>query len=429
MGMDRNERIGILGAGAAGLSLARRLADSGFRSVTVLERESEPGGKCRTFRAEGSNWELGAVMGTSDYRDTLDLMHRVGMDPWRSYAPARTPEDAFVDRGFWPCERLFPGWIGIGELPEGILEILRYHILAPRYRAAFGPGHAGTPGELADSFQAWVDRHRMGVLAKAISIPYTTFGYGYYDESPAAYVLKFFEPGIVRALALQFKFFKWREGVQTLWERLASDLDVRYSVDVEEIRRGWTVAVAGRERSSGESFRFEFDRLVLACPLDDALSFLDVTPGERELYSKILYKDYRVYLKRALGFRVPAGFAPSRFDRTGVGRAMIWDDRVPGSGIHTFYVLGDGKQSDEEIEAGLDEDIRTMGGRPGDTVARVRWKYYPHVSCEDYRAGWYERFEALQGRNRTFACGEIASFSTVERVIRYSRDLAARFFE
>ncbi|MCK7503718.1 MAG: FAD-dependent oxidoreductase [Desulfobacterales bacterium] len=44
MGMDRNERIGIVGAGAAGLSLARRLADSGFRSVTVLERESEPGG-------------------------------------------------------------------------------------------------------------------------------------------------------------------------------------------------------------------------------------------------------------------------------------------------------------------------------------------------------------------------------------------------
>ncbi|NLJ45510.1 MAG: NAD(P)-binding protein, partial [Treponema sp.] len=102
MGLDRNERIGILGAGAAGLSLACRLVDSGFRSVTVLERESEPGGKCRTFRAEGGNWELGAVMGTTDYRDTLDLMRRVGLEPWRSGTPDRKPEDSFVERGFWP---------------------------------------------------------------------------------------------------------------------------------------------------------------------------------------------------------------------------------------------------------------------------------------------------------------------------------------
>lgn len=429
MGMDRNERIGIVGAGAAGLSLARRLADSGFRSVTVLERESEPGGKCRTFRAEGGNWELGAVMGTTDYRDTLDLMGKVGMEPWRSTPPDRNPEDAFVDRGFWPSERLFPGWIGIGELPEGILEILRYHILAPRYQAAFNPGHAGTPGELADSFQAWVDRHRMGVLAKAISIPYTTFGYGYYDESPAAYVLKFFEPGIVRALALQFKFFKWREGVQTLWERLAEGLDVRYSLDIREVRRGDTVSVGGIRSGDGTAFRMEFDRLILACPLDDALGFLDASEEERNLYSRILHKDYRVYLKRARGLRVPAGFAPARFDRSGIGRAMIWDERVPGTGIHSFYVLGDGAQTDPEIEAGLDEDIRAMGGEPGETVTRVRWKYYPHVSSEDYRSGWYDRFEALQGRHRTYACGEIASFSTVERVIRYSRDLAARFFE
>lgn len=429
MGMDRSEKIGIIGAGASGLSLARRLRDAGFRSVKVLERESEPGGKCRTYRAEGGNWELGAVLGTTDYRDTLDLMRRVGLKPWKSSAPNRIPEDAFVNRGFWPCERLFPGWIGIGELPEGLLEILRYHILAPRYRAAFAPGHAGSPEELAESFQVWVNRHGMQVLAKAIAIPYTTFGYGYYDESPAAYVLKFFEPGIVRALALQFKFFKWREGVQTLWERLAADLDVRYSLEVREIRRGGTVKVNGRERRSGEPFQFEFDRLVLACPLDESLVLLDASEEERDLYSRILHKDYRVYLKRARNFRVPAGFAPARFDRSGIGRAMIWDDRVPGSGIHTFYVLGDGAQADADIEAGLDEDIRAMGGEPGQTVARVRWKYYPHVSCEDYRAGWYERFEAQQGRNRTFACGEVASFSTVERVIRYSNDLARRFFE
>ena len=429
MGMDRNERIGIIGAGAAGLSLALALRDAGFRSVTVLEREASPGGKCRTYRADGRNWELGAVMGTTDYRDTLELMDRAGMEPWRERRPVRCEDDSFIPQGFWPTERLCPGWIGLEELPAGIIQILRYHALAPRYGAAFAPGHAGTPAELADPFQAWVDRHRMHTLAKAIAVPYTTFGYGYYDEAPAAYVLKYFEPGLVRSLALQQKFFKWKEGIQTLWERLAAELDVRYSLDIGRIRRGDSVSVEGRESVSGAPFRIEFDRLVLACPLDEALGFLDVSEEERDLYPRILYKDYRVYLKRASGFRVPAGFAPGRFDRSGIGRAMIWDERVPGSGVHTFYVLGDGAVSDEEIEAGLDQDIRDMGGEGGETIAKVRWKYYPHVSTEDYRSGWYERFEGIQGRDRTYACGEIASFSTVERTIRYSRDLARRFFE
>jgi hypothetical protein len=70
---------------------------------------------------------------------------------------------------------------------------------------------------------------------------------------------------------------------------------------------------------------------VLACPVDDALGFLDADDEEKELYSRVLYKDYRVYLKRVSGLRVPAGFAPERFTRAGIGKAMIWDERVPGT--------------------------------------------------------------------------------------------------
>jgi hypothetical protein len=69
-----------------------------------------------------------------------------------------------------------------------------------------------------------------------------------------------------------------------------------------------------------------------------------------------------------------------------------------------------------------------MGGVGGEVLAKLRWKYYPHVSSQDYSAAWYKRFEARQGARRCYVCGEIASFSTVERVIRYSRDLAERLF-
>ena len=40
----------------------------------------------------------------------------------------------------------------------------------------------------------------------------------------------------------------------------------------------------------------EFDALILTCPLDDALGFLDATRVERKLFSKIRYYDYWVLL-------------------------------------------------------------------------------------------------------------------------------------
>jgi protoporphyrinogen oxidase len=49
----------ILGAGPAGLSVANRLLDKGETSFLVLEKESEPGGLCRSERVDGSPLDIG----------------------------------------------------------------------------------------------------------------------------------------------------------------------------------------------------------------------------------------------------------------------------------------------------------------------------------------------------------------------------------
>lgn len=48
----------IIGSGFAGLSAACHLAKSGF-AVTVLERHDRPGGRARSFSAEGFTWDMG----------------------------------------------------------------------------------------------------------------------------------------------------------------------------------------------------------------------------------------------------------------------------------------------------------------------------------------------------------------------------------
>ncbi len=435
-GIRKDERICVVGAGAAGISAAVYLRDAGYSKITILEREDHVGGKCRTWREQGrqasggsaqdENWELGAILGATDYKHTISLMRRVGIKPWRYKGPARPYDPSYPKDGVWPINTMFPGWVKPSELLPILWQMARYHLLAPRWKKVFDAGHRGVPEELAAPFSEWVKRYRMQGLAKIMAIPFTTFGYGYYDEIPAAYVLKFFEPGLVRALAMGWKFFNWKEGIQTLWQRLAEGFDLRLGVKISSIRRSGRVRV--KLESGTGSEELEFDRLILACPLDDALTFLDASAEEKELYGKIRYMDYRVYLSRASGLKVPAGFIPARFDQSGLGKPMIWDQRVRGVGMHTFYILGNWKLTEAQIDALVEADIAALGGKLEKHEIKETWKYFPHLDQADYRDSWYQRFEDLQGKNRCYVTGEIASFSTVERVVRYPKDLVRRFF-
>lgn len=52
------KRIIVIGSGFAGLSAATHLADAGFE-VTILEKNSVPGGRARKFEAEGFTFDMG----------------------------------------------------------------------------------------------------------------------------------------------------------------------------------------------------------------------------------------------------------------------------------------------------------------------------------------------------------------------------------
>ena len=73
-------RIGVIGAGVSGLTVAYYLKEAGYANVTVLEKERRVGGKCCSVEIEGRAYEMGAVFGTRDYTTTLELMKAVGLE-------------------------------------------------------------------------------------------------------------------------------------------------------------------------------------------------------------------------------------------------------------------------------------------------------------------------------------------------------------
>jgi hypothetical protein len=418
-----NSRICIVGAGPAGLSAACYLRDRGCSQITILEREAYPGGKCLSIDCGECLVELGAVFASDDYEATQELMRRVGIQPARSAKPKRPKVDKrLIEKGFYSMEHAFPGYFSYFEALKLFWQILKYSRLSKRYQRLHKPGLDGLQSELHDPFSSWVEKHGMSQFAKMIEIPCTTFGYGYFDEIPAAYVLKYMDVPFVLSLIFQKRLFHWKDGVQTLWKSLAACFDVRYQSPPRRIRR------EGRVFVETGSQRMEFDALILTGPLDESLSYLDTTEEEQALFSRIKTYDYYVYCLEVSDMPISKGFKPANFRKDRAGRMMIWSRRSSRQNLYAFYTLGGSSMTDPEIRENLREEIEDLGGSLLEVRAYKKWKYFPHVDPETIKTGFYERLENLQGKRRTFFAGEVMNFSTIEHSVRYSRHLVERFF-
>lgn len=244
---SRPPRVGIVGAGASGLAVARELRRVGYPDVVVLEREERVGGKCATFFHEGRSYELGAGAVTGAYRNVRALMREEGVRSAPGVGGLLVDLDTRRE-SFVPEVLRSSALFGLGV--EGV----RLAAALWRNRRVLDPGFDGIAPALCAPFTEWAHEQRLEGVAALVEPWFTGFGYGYLDEVPAAYVLKY--------LALfRFPVHELLEtGYQGLWERVAGGLDVRTRVRVRAVRRGDEVVV------ETEGDRLVFDALVVTCP-------------------------------------------------------------------------------------------------------------------------------------------------------------------
>jgi predicted NAD/FAD-binding protein len=407
-----SERIVIVGAGAAGLSAAHYLRAAGFTSVTLLEREDRVGGKCCTFQHQGRSYELGAAVISSQYRHVRGLMREMGI------GSSIEPSGFFVELDTRQQSYLVPSpkdrnWLSMG------VQSARYALGLLRRRRIWTPGFADMQEDLAEPFAKWAAKNGFSEVVALIKPWFTGFGYGYFEDIPAAYVLKYMTIGGFPLSSLL------ETGFQGLWEKVARRLDVQTGVDIQSIRRSLDGVVVETNRGTVEA-----DRLILACPLKHAPGFLDVTPEERELFGHITAVDYRVYAANVHGLEPQRyTFCEKYLEPSQTGKPMFWYRRWLDRPLTTFYVIAGEGQTDDAIIDEIGRTVRALGGRVDDVLRSSHWEYFPHVDERALRAGFYERLEALQGKNRTHYVGELLAFPTVETVVAYSAHLVRRHFE
>lgn len=457
--VDKATKIIIIGAGPAGLSAAYYLKSHGFKNVTVMERLGRVGGLCCSVTEDYQSFELGAVIVPPSYREIHFLSKKVGMKltpAWGATAislPRKDYGDVYHD-----LLTYLAGGTSLCAKVGFFFKVGRYLWKRWRLRKIIDrPGWKGISGHrnLCVPFSEWLEKNGLRDIIRLFEIPVTTFGYGKLDEIATPYVMRYLSPmtiisGLISSHRIA-RFFppflllkNFEFGFQRFWERLSWELNVRLNCKVKWIERnenGITVTYSYpaqliNKQVLHENVQAHYDYLILACPLlpEDFMKFMELTPEEKRLSAKLKFNPYAVTtfeiegkpLKEPIAFVLP-------LPPTGEPVAIMQQHR--DNELMIFYAYLPTKDPGPEDEIRLKKQIgryvQALGGRirfEDDWHSYDVWHYFRHVDPVDFRAGYYDQWERLQGKNRTFFVGGLFDFDYIEGIVRYSKDLVEKNF-
>jgi len=259
-------KIGILGGGLAGVSLAYFLEKKGH-DVEVLEKEEECGGLCRSFSKDGFSFDLGGHIIFSKDKQMLDLMiNMLGSNVKKHY---RNNKVWFKGRYVkYPFEN------GLSALDkEDIFECLNYFInndypkpknLKEWCYYTFGKGIA--------------EKYLVPYNTKIWNIDPARISLEWVDRIPKPPV----EDVIKSAIGIEtegythqlYFYYPIRGGIQALvkaFEDKLKKVTKKYAVkEIEKLKNGWRV-------SNGAEDRY-YDRVISCIPIFDLAAALKGVP-------------------------------------------------------------------------------------------------------------------------------------------------------
>ena len=461
--MEKTARIAIIGGGPSGLSAGMYLEKKGYENYVIYEKSGRVGGKCWSPYYKGKRYEMGAIMGVPSYYAVHDVEEFCGITHDgpklnRNYKNS----NGDVIEPFEPKKNI----LKIPRLLKMKKQVKKFgEILETKYKGYDVNGHRGvaqgkcdgyavTPSrervqfdnpnlkDLALPFKTFCEKNGCELVQDIWIGPFTSFGYGYFDEIPAAYVLKYLDFQTTMNF-VKVNLWTWENGTQYIWECLNEKLKhgAKLNSDITKV-----------ERKDGKVFITvngqveEFDKLIVTAPLycgdgnrgetNGFVDYADAREDEKELFSKIDYERYTVQAVTTKPENHPeiSYYVFDNMTKERLGHLMVyyrrWKENIDQ--MITTYALRTHKDmkeiSYEDCNKVVLEDLKTMHN-PAEEIHNA-WSvyYFPHVYTEDYAAGWYDKVEAMQDKYDTFYAGEIMSFGDMDETAEYSRELVERFF-
>ena len=484
---NTNERICIIGGGPAGLSTAMYLEKKGYSNYVIYEKLNKVGGKCwspklkvtHNGKTEEKSFETGAIMGAITYHAVSEMEEFGG---YYHKGPEFKPGEPNMRREFRTLDGVVDEWtnpkanfsfkklFGLIKLKKQMKKLnelmqTKYvgydcygHIGVAKgeyYGISKGvDGHCGATAEnsfpnyikgtnpnlkdLALPFAEFCKLNGVEEVMRIWIAPFTSFGYGFFDEIPAALVMKYLD--VTTALEfVNLRLWTWQDGTQEIYKRVNDKLKHPAILETEVVkveRPEGKVLVTIRSKDGKETTE-EFDKLVVTTPLDWFAKYADATKEEAELFAKIVHERYCDYIATFEPGKSPniSGYMVENMVPERLGHAMVYYNRwqcLDRDCPATVYALanhtGSPDKDFDDVMKTMDEDMKRVGFPIKEKHFAQEVYYCPHVSAQDYADGWYDKLEALQGTKNTFYAGEIISFGDMEDTCAASKDIVGRFF-
>ncbi|KAJ7233721.1 hypothetical protein B0H12DRAFT_1191913 [Mycena haematopus] len=435
--------ICIVGAGPAGLRAARALEDKG-KDVVVFERMSTVGGKCQAYY-DSIFHPLGALLiENTTYIEAQSVIAQTNV----SYIP--NPGGPPTWSYDWTNGNIVP-YPSFTFAEEALLavEIAEYDVLwTTEFYPYSGIGYTdGLPSGLTLTTDDWLKSHGFAVLPVLFNLGMFVYGYGDPRETPILYMLQLFTPSILLAFT-----GVGSENIIDFHEVMVQYADtfsgpIYFNTNITSIDRSGAEPVVTYSVDGAASTTQPCSSLLLAFPPTVELleaANLDITAAEEDLFSSVQLTNY---WSGAVLMEIPAlqvwyansssPAVPPRPEAQPVGFIRLFNE----SDVVTTWSWGAPNVSytNEEAYSLLISTLSLVNyadpSHPidpvpitADDVKAFRFHYYfPHVSGADLEAGWYQRFDELQGTKATYYASGLNSLETVEFALRAGLNVVEKY--
>lgn len=424
-------RIAVLGGGVSGLTAARTLKKSGYKNVTVFEKEDHAGGKVNSIDFANHHFELGAVWISRDYTVVREIAKEFGVSFKDYIIPKMIVESNGKKTEFTKY------FLHKHKMHSVLSALIKFNSLKHKYASEWDAGFANVSPDLFENFESFAIKNKIVPLADLFEPFFVACGYGYYKEVPAIYIMKLMRmllrivrqdfigkfPGVHKAGLLTVE-----GGFQEIWKRLAATLDVRTNSSISSIRRKIVDGKPVVELTiNGQTETF--DRVVSSIPLPTLSKIMDVSEEEAQLFNKV--HDYEYWVTVFHGLDLPKGetlFLKENIKAETIGNPIVVANRYTDTDVWVAYQLATKNSDPKTLELSLEKEMQALGGRMNGVVSQKKWEYFPHVSTADLQGGFYKQLEQMQGVNGFYYIGGIMNFETTEHTAEYAKDLMSHKF-
>jgi len=408
-------KIAIIGAGPAGLSMARLLTDSGKAHVTVYEAQDRIGGKSWTVEAAGDIAEMGTCYLTIAHKQTAAWMKALGVET------TRIGEQRYDGHDFMTYVK----GAGGAHLYAQVFQLWRQGTKLLKALEAPSPPQT-VMDDAAMPIKDWLDARGLAKVERFMHRGLTNMGYGFVDETPTVQALRWCNLELLWT-GYRNKLFAPVTGWSDFWQRLAKDIDVRLSAPVERVERR-----AGHVTIHAGGTVDLHDAVINTIPPDDFVNLTDPTEAERRVAESLDWLAYTTTLFAADNWFTDwqtEGYSdgvqsPHTYGKMVAVRTEAYADELGGQ----LYVSGQypGTYSDDELKELLREAVRTQGGTVTNLIQQKTWRYFPCYKHDAIRAGLVGTMKSMQGERRTWYSGAAYSHEAVSNIVRHNKVIAAQ---